>query len=116
MKHPHQHIAIIGGNFAGLTPAIKLSKRHAVTLIDRSPHFEWGRNIHEILSSVKTPQSLRLDRAAIRTGRTLVLAGPGDRTSSGQAPVAERWRPRTDFRRLHRRGGRAVEHPRHLER
>jgi len=65
MKHPHQHIAIIGGNFAGLTAAIKLSKRHAVTVIDPSAHFEWMPNIHEILSSVKTPQGLRLDRAAI---------------------------------------------------
>lgn len=65
MKHPRQHIAIIGGNFAGLTAAIKLSKRHAVTVIDPSAHFEWMPNIHEILSSVKTPQGLRLDRAAI---------------------------------------------------
>jgi len=65
MKNPHQHIAIIGGNFAGLTAAIKLSKRHTVTVIDPSTHFEWMPNIHEILSSVKTPQGLRLDRAAI---------------------------------------------------
>jgi NADH dehydrogenase FAD-containing subunit len=65
MKQPRQHIAIIGGNFAGLTAAIKLSKRHAVTVIDPSAHFEWMPNIHEILSSVKTPQGLRLDRAAI---------------------------------------------------
>ncbi len=65
MKQARQHIAIIGGNFAGLTAAIKLSKRHAVTVIDPSPHFEWMPNIHEILSSVKTPQGLRLDREAI---------------------------------------------------
>ncbi len=65
MKQARQHIAIIGGNFAGLTAAIKLSKRHVVTVIDPSPHFEWMPNIHEILSSVKTPQGLRLDRAAI---------------------------------------------------
>ena len=62
---PRQHIVIIGGNFAGLTAAIKMSKRHAVTVIDPSAHFEWMPNIHEILSSVKTPQGLRLDRAAI---------------------------------------------------
>jgi NADH dehydrogenase FAD-containing subunit len=65
MNQPRQHIAIIGGNFAGLTAAIKLSKRHAVTVIDPSPHFEWMPNIHELLSSVKTPQGLRLNRAAI---------------------------------------------------
>jgi len=63
--HPRQHIAIIGGNFAGLTAAVRLSSRHAVTVIDPSAHFEWMPNIHELLSNVKTAQSLRLDRAAI---------------------------------------------------
>ncbi len=65
MKNQRPHIAIVGGNFAGLTAAIKLSEQHAVTVIDPSPHFEWMPNIHEILSNVKTPQCLRLDRAAI---------------------------------------------------
>jgi NADH dehydrogenase len=65
MKHARQRIAIIGGNFAGLTAAIKLSRRYEVTVIDPSQHFEWMPNIHEILSGVKTPQGLRLDRAAI---------------------------------------------------
>jgi NADH dehydrogenase len=65
MKHQRHRIAVIGGNFAGLTAAIKLSRRHAVTVIDPSAHFEWMPNIHEILSSVKTPQGLRLDRAAV---------------------------------------------------
>ena len=65
MTEKRQRVAIIGGNFAGLTAAIKLSRRHAVTLIDPSAHFEWMPNIHEILSCVKTPQSLRLDRAAV---------------------------------------------------
>jgi NADH dehydrogenase FAD-containing subunit len=60
-----KRIAIVGGNFGGLTAAIKLSRRHAVTVIDPTEHFEWMPNIHEILSSVKTPQGLRLDRAAI---------------------------------------------------
>ncbi|MGL6110429.1 MAG: NAD(P)/FAD-dependent oxidoreductase [Rubrivivax sp.] len=65
MTATRKRIAIVGGNFAGLTAAIKLSPRHAVTLIDPGKHFEWVPNIHEILSSVKTPQALRLDRAAI---------------------------------------------------
>jgi len=65
MPDKRKRIAIVGGNFAGLTAAIKLSRRHEVTLIDPSRHFEWMPNIHEILSSVKTPQALRLDRAAI---------------------------------------------------
>lgn len=65
MSSTRPRIAIIGGNFAGLTAAAALSPRHAVTVIDPSRHFEWVPAIHEILSSVKTPQALRLDRAAI---------------------------------------------------
>jgi len=65
MTTQRQRIVIVGANFAGLTAAIKLSRRHDVTVIDPSQHFEWVPNIHEILSSVKTPQGLRLDRAAI---------------------------------------------------
>jgi predicted NAD/FAD-binding protein len=38
MKQARQHIVIIGGNFAGLTAAVKLSKRHAVTVIDPYAH------------------------------------------------------------------------------
>jgi len=65
MTEKRRRIAIVGGNFAGLTAAIKLSRRYAVTVIDANKHFEWMPNIHEILSSVKTPRGLRLDRAAI---------------------------------------------------
>jgi len=65
MSEKCKHIVIVGGNFAGLTAAIQLPRRHAVTVIDSSRHFEWAPGIHEILSSVKTPQGLRLDRAAI---------------------------------------------------
>jgi NADH dehydrogenase len=65
MTEKRKRIVIVGGNFAGLTAAIKLSRRYAVTVIDPSRHFEWAPGIHEILSSVKTPQGLRLDRAAI---------------------------------------------------
>jgi NADH dehydrogenase FAD-containing subunit len=65
MTTQRQRVVIVGANFAGLTAAIKLSRRHDVTVIDPSQHFEWVPNIHEILSSVKTPQGLRLDRAAI---------------------------------------------------
>lgn len=65
MTDQRKRIVIVGGNFAGLTAAIKLSRRHAVTVIDPSRHFEWAPGIHEVLSSVKTPQGLRLDRAEI---------------------------------------------------
>lgn len=65
MTAPRQHIAILGANFAGLTAATALSTRHAVTVLDPGRHFEWVPHIHEVLSGVKTPQGLRLDRAAI---------------------------------------------------
>ena len=65
MTDQRKRIVIVGGNFAGLTAAIKLSRRYAVTVIDPTKYFEWMPNIHEILSSVKTPQGLRLDRTAI---------------------------------------------------
>ncbi len=65
MTEPRKHIVIVGANFAGLAAATALPRRHAVTVIDTTPHFEWVPNIHELLSGVKTPQGLRLDRAAI---------------------------------------------------
>jgi NADH dehydrogenase len=65
MTEPRQHIVIVGGNFAGLAAANGLSSRHAVTVIDPGRCFEWVPHIHEILSQVKTPKALRLDRAAI---------------------------------------------------
>ena len=52
MTDQRKRIAIVGGNFGGLTATIKMSRRHAVTVIDQSRHFEWVPGIHEILSSV----------------------------------------------------------------
>lgn len=65
MTDPRKRIAVVGGNFGGLTAATELSPRHAVTVIDPTRYFEWVPHIHEVLSGVKTPQGLRLDRAAI---------------------------------------------------
>lgn len=65
MTKKRQRVVIIGGNFAGLTAAIKLPPSCAVTVIDPTAHFEWIPNIHEILSSVKTPKGLRLDRGDV---------------------------------------------------
>lgn len=67
-------VVIIGANFAGLTAAIQLPKTLDVTVVDPSPHFEWIPAIHEILSGVKTPRGLQLDRALIvaRAGHRFV--------------------------------------------
>jgi NADH dehydrogenase FAD-containing subunit len=69
-------IVIVGGNFAGLAAARHLDRRHAVTVIDRSPSFEWLPNIHELLSGVKRPPDLRLPlrRLVTRAGHRFVRA------------------------------------------
>jgi NADH dehydrogenase FAD-containing subunit len=59
--HPLR-IVVIGANFAGLTTAIHLSRDFKVTVIDCRPQFEFLPNIHELLSGVKKPDSLRMDR------------------------------------------------------
>jgi NADH dehydrogenase len=69
-------IAIVGANFAGLTAAQQLSRRHSVTVFDPSPWFEWLPNIHELLSGVKRPADLRLSRKRLvaRAGHRFVRA------------------------------------------
>jgi NADH dehydrogenase FAD-containing subunit len=58
-------IVILGGSFAGLSAAGELGARHHVTLVDRRPDFEFLPNVHEIVSGLKTPRTVRLPRAAI---------------------------------------------------
>jgi NADH dehydrogenase len=67
---------IVGANFAGIAAAQHLDGRYAVTVIDRSPWFEWLPNIHELLSGVKRPADLRLPRARLvrRAGHRFVRA------------------------------------------
>jgi NADH dehydrogenase len=69
-------IAIVGANFAGLTAAQSLGREYAVTVIDRSPSFEWRPNIHELLSGAKHPVDLRLPRLRLlaRAGHRFVRA------------------------------------------
>jgi NADH dehydrogenase len=69
-------VVIVGANFAGLAAAQHLGREYAVTVIDRSPWFEWLPNIHELLSGVKRPADLRLPRARLvkRAGHRFVRA------------------------------------------
>lgn len=54
-------VVILGGGFAGVSCARALSSRSLeVTLVDRNVSFEFLPNIHELISGVKTPESLRL--------------------------------------------------------
>lgn len=63
MSAAKPRIVIIGGNFAGLVAASRLSCDHEVTVIDARADFEWTPNIHEMLSGVKTRASVVLPRA-----------------------------------------------------
>ena len=67
-------IAIVGANFAGLTTALRLSKRHSVTVFDPAQDFEFLPNIHELVSGVKSPETLRLSRRRLlqRAGHRFV--------------------------------------------
>ena len=69
------HIVIIGANFAGLTAAINLPRNYSVDVIDYQTHFEFLPNIHELLSGVKTPENLQIDRRRLleRAGHRFVI-------------------------------------------
>ena len=74
MSPSRSHVVIIGGNFAGLVAASRLSSDHDVTVVDARADFEWTPNIHEILSGVKSRESVVLPRAECvnRYGHTFV--------------------------------------------
>jgi NADH dehydrogenase FAD-containing subunit len=63
MTSSKPRVVIIGGNFAGLVAASRLSTDHDVTVIDTRSEFEWTPNIHEILSGVKNRDNVVLPRA-----------------------------------------------------
>ena len=75
-RNSRPRIVIVGANFAGLTAAQHLGREYAVTVIDSSSSFEWLPNIHELLSGVKRPATLRLARPRLvaRTGHRFVRA------------------------------------------
>ena len=63
MSPAKSRVVIIGGNFAGLVAASRLSCDYQVTVIDSRADFEWTPNIHEILSGVKNRDGVLLPRA-----------------------------------------------------
>jgi len=74
MTSSRSRVVIIGGNFAGLVAASRLSCEHDVTVVDARADFEWTPNIHEILSGVKDRDGVVLPRAECvsRYGHTFV--------------------------------------------
>src|SRR6185503_10537795 len=68
-------IVIVGGGFGGLAAARELDgERYAVTLVDRGADFEYLPALHELVSRIKKPKSLRLPRRKLveRRGRRFV--------------------------------------------
>ena len=74
MFEARSRIVIIGGNFAGLVAASRLSRDYEVTVVDARADFEWTPNIHEILSGVKNRAGVVLPRAhcVTRYGHTFL--------------------------------------------
>ncbi len=74
MSPSRARVVIIGGNFAGLVAASRLSRDHDVTVVDPRADFEWTPNIHEILSGVKGREGVVLSRAECvnRYGHTFI--------------------------------------------
>ena len=74
MSPSRSRVVIIGGNFAGLVAASRLSSDHDVTVVDARADFEWTPNIHELLSGVKNREGVVLPRAECvnRYGHTFV--------------------------------------------
>jgi NADH dehydrogenase FAD-containing subunit len=62
MSAPRSRVVIIGGNFAGLAAASRMSRQHEVTVVDARADFEWTPNIHELLSGVKNRDDVVLPR------------------------------------------------------
>ena len=73
-RRARPRVVIVGANFAGLAAAQHLGRDLDVTVIDRSPWFEWLPNVHELLSGVKRAADLRLPRARLvrRAGHRFV--------------------------------------------
>ena len=69
-------VLIVGAGFAGLAAARGFPRDIDVTVIDRSPWFEWLPNVHELVSGVKQPRDLRLPlrRIVARYGHRFVRA------------------------------------------
>ncbi len=75
-RRSRPRVLIVGAGFAGLSAARRLPRDVDVTVVDRSPWFEWLPNVHELISGVKRPRDLRLPlrRLVVQAGHRFVRA------------------------------------------
>jgi len=66
MREAHgPRVVVVGGGFAGVAAAQALRRALDVTVVDPGAWFEFLPNVHELVSGVKQPAMLRLDRQAL---------------------------------------------------
>lgn len=63
--HDIRPIAIIGANLAGLTAARALAGRVTANVYEPAAALEWLPNIHELISGLRRPQNLRIERGPL---------------------------------------------------
>jgi len=63
--HDIRPIAIIGANLAGLTAARALAGRVSVNVYEPAVALEWLPNIHELISGLRRPHNLRIERGPL---------------------------------------------------
>jgi NADH dehydrogenase len=66
MREAHgPRVVVVGAGFAGVAAAQALRRALDVTVVDPGAWFEFLPNVHELVSGVKQPAMLRLDRQAL---------------------------------------------------
>lgn len=72
-----RNVVIIGGNFAGISAARKLSALNTgnlnISLIEPADNFNWTPNVHEILSGVKNAEGVEISRGSLLAGLGVTL-------------------------------------------
>jgi NADH dehydrogenase FAD-containing subunit len=63
--HDTRSVVIIGANLAGLTAARELAGRVCAKVYEPAAALEWLPNIHELISGLKRPHNLRIERGPV---------------------------------------------------
>ena len=63
--HDTRSVVIVGANIAGMTAARALAGRISVKVFEPTAALEWLPNIHELISGLKRPHNLRVERGPL---------------------------------------------------